>query len=114
MKTFIIFDNGGNTLDRYRIINKATGDVFGCSENPESADGKGKFVGNCAEIETYINNARLDPDWIGKEADLILLPIAVRRWVAQLASCGRPGTNSPASIVYMTGSTRDAPAASGG
>lgn len=121
MRAFIIFDNGGITLDRYTIVNQQTGDVFGCSENPDSPDGIAKFVGNCAahhivlygagwrqrhpskkllqaEIENYINNARLDPDWIGMEADLSILPDAVRRWVAQLASRSRPGDTSPSGM----------------
>jgi hypothetical protein len=123
-------------LDRYTIVNRETGDVFACSENPDSSDGVGKFVGNCAahrivlygtgwrqrlptkkilqaEIENYINNAKLDPDWIGVEADLSILPDAVRRWVAQLASRGRAGDFSPASIVYMPRSSDDVLSASG-
>ncbi|HXB06341.1 MAG TPA: hypothetical protein VNW04_04480 [Puia sp.] len=117
MKTFIIFDNGCNTLDRYTIINQETGDVFGCSENPDSPKNPGRFIGNCAarhivlpgagwrqklppkriirqEAESYINNARLDPDWIGREVPLGILPDGVRRWVAQLASRGRAALDS--------------------
>ena len=90
MKTFIIFDNGGATPDRYTIINKETGDVFGAREYRDALHGTGKFIGNCAdhriamygagwrqrlpikkiikeEVDNYINNARLNPEWIGKE-----------------------------------------------
>jgi hypothetical protein len=107
MKTFMIFDNGCSTPDRYTIVNQETGDVFGCSENPESSNNDRRFIGNCAahrivlygtgwrqklptnkimkeEIENYINNARLDPYWIGREVNLGILPAGVRRWVAQL------------------------------
>src|SRR5258708_3286952 len=93
MNKFIIFDNGGKTLDRFTIINKETGDVFGSSENPDDTNGAGKFYGNCAdnritmygagwrqklpgkkvikaEVDNYVNNAKLDPNWIGNEIDL--------------------------------------------
>ncbi len=36
---FIVFDNGGKTLDRYTIINKETGDIFGSCENPDGPNG---------------------------------------------------------------------------
>jgi hypothetical protein len=32
-KVVYIWDNGGETLDRYTILINATGDVYGCSEN---------------------------------------------------------------------------------
>src|SRR5450756_574337 len=92
MNKFIIFDNGGKTLDRFTIINKETGDVLGCGENPDAPNGAGKFYGSCidhrivmagagwrqklpgksvikAEVDNYINNAKLDPDWMGYEVD---------------------------------------------
>ena len=53
------------------------------------------------ETDNYINNARLDPGWLGRETDLRILPDAVRRWVAQLASGGRAEDHPAASVVYM-------------
>lgn len=94
MNTYIIFDNGGITPDRFTIINRETGDVFGA----DSLDQTGEWIGNCAahrivlngcgwrqrlpskkvimaETENYINNARLDPAWIGREVDFNKLPL---------------------------------------
>jgi len=107
MKKFIIFDNGGKTHDRYTIINKETGDVFAASENPYDSKGVGNLVGNCAshkivlhgagwrqklplkkvihaEVENYVNNARLDPDWIGKEVSGKPLPEGIKKYIAEL------------------------------
>ncbi len=109
MKTFIIFDNGGKTLDRFTVINKETGDVFACSDNPEAPGCACELVGNCAshrivlygarwrqrlpqrnvlkeEVENYVNNARLDPDWLGKEVELTNLPMPVKRYITRLIS----------------------------
>jgi len=113
MKTFIIFDNCGKTLDRFTIINKETGDVFGCSDNPDTPGGGGVLIGNCAchriamygtgwrqrlpgntviqeEVNNYINNARLDPNWLGKEVDLNYLPMNVKHYISRLACNRKP------------------------
>ena len=44
-KTVVIYDNNGETFDRYTVIidNK---DVFGMSENPGSAQGFNQWAGN--------------------------------------------------------------------
>ena|SRR6267142_5657541 len=125
MKTFVIFDNCGKTLDRFTIINKETGDIFGCSDNPDAPGGAGVLIGNCAahrialygagwrqrlpcknvikeEVDNYINNARLDQDWLGKEVDCALLPMNVKHYVARLASIGQAAGSSKANVVYMS------------
>lgn len=107
MTKFIVFDNGGKTIDRYTIINKETGDVYGISENPYDTKGIAKFCGNCAdhrivlrgagwrqklplkkviqaEVENYVNNARLDPGWIGDEVNVKNLPENVRKYIADI------------------------------
>ena len=107
MYKFIIFDNGGKTLDRYTIINKETGDVYGCGENPDAPNGAGKFHGCCvdhrivmsgagwrqklpgksvirAEVDNYINNAKLNPDWMGEEVNFNSLPANVRQYISRL------------------------------
>lgn len=112
MKTFAIFDNGGKTLDRFTVIDKETGDIFGCSENPDAPNGLGEFCGNCAshlivlygagwrqrfprkkvvkaEVDNYINNAKLDPDWIGNEVDFDSLPVTLRQYISHLDSHSR-------------------------
>ncbi len=125
MKTFIIFDNSGKTLDRFTIINKETGDVFGCSDNPDAPGGAGVSIGNCAghrivlygagwrqrlpnkhvireEVDNYINNARLDQDWLGKEVDLTTLPMNVKHYIARLASDNPVTGSSKVNVVYMS------------
>ena len=125
MKTFIIFDNCGRTFDRFTIINKETGDVFGCSDNPDAPGGAGVLIGNCAahcialygagwrqrlpgqhvikaEVDNYINNARLDADWLGKEVDVAHLPMRVKHYIACLASKGPGAGPSNVNVVYMS------------
>ena len=116
MKKYIIFDNGGKTFDRFTIINKETGDVFGASENPNAPHGVGRCCGNCAhhrialfgagwrqrlplktilqaEIENYINNAKLNPDWIGREVELERLPGSLQHFIARLDGHHAPGSS---------------------
>ena len=125
MKTFIIFDNCGKTLDRFTIINKETGDVFGCSDNPDTPGGGGVLIGNCAchrtvlygtgwrqrlpganiiqeEVNNYINNARLDPNWLGKEVDLNYLPMNVKHYISRLACNNHEAKHSKDNVVYMS------------
>jgi hypothetical protein len=136
MNTFIVFDNGGKTIDRFTIINKETGDVFGSGENPDTPNGAGKFYGNCAdhrivmygagwrqklpgkkvikaEVDNYINNAKLDPDWMGNEVDFNSLPVYVRQYISRLDPHIRAGDYSEANIVYMSGIPENASSGSG-
>ena len=106
MNNYIIFDNGGATPDRFTIVNSETGDVFGASENPTGLNESGEWIGNCAahrivlngcgwrqrqpskkvikaETENYINNARLDPGWIGREVDFKTLPESVKEFISR-------------------------------
>jgi hypothetical protein len=124
LNKFIVFDNGGATADRFTIINDETGDVFGAGENTEIPNGAGKYIGNCAahrialygsgwrqriptkkiireEIDNYINNARLDPNWIGVRLDIAILPETVRQYIAYIDSQGRSAERPTANIVYM-------------
>jgi hypothetical protein len=137
MRPFIIFDNGGKTPDRFTIINKETGDVFGASEDPAASDGIGKFCGNCAdhrivmfgagwrqklpgqkiikaEAENYINNARLNPDWIGSEVEWKSLPENVRSYISRLDPHHRAGDYSKVNIAYMTTASVDLSSGAGG
>jgi hypothetical protein len=124
MDTFIIFDNGGKTLDRFTIINKETGDVFGIGKNSDTPNGAGKFCGNCVdhriamygsgwsqkplakrvikeEVENYINNAKLDPDWMGIEVNLNNLPANVQQYISHLALHIQSEGCPDANVVYM-------------
>lgn len=101
-----VFDNGGETLDRYTIIFHSNGEVLGASENPFRGFGQhcGNLVDNimfhqyggnwrsrCSirkviryEISKYINLARADSAWLGKEiTDPNKLPINVIRFIYQ-------------------------------
>ena len=136
MKTFIIFDNCCKTLDRFTIINKETGDVFGCSENPDTPGGAGVLIGNCAahrmvlygagwrqrlpgnkiikeEVDNYINNARLDPDWLGKEVDLNCLSMNVKRYISRLTLHDHEGILSKDNVVYMSKASENISSGSG-
>ena len=122
MKKYIIFDNGGRTPDRYTIINKETGDVFSAGDGLHDVNGTGKFCGNCAEhrivmygagwrqrspgkkmvqteTENYINNARLNPDWLGLEVGLMSLPENVRSYIETL----HPGADSGHHLKAVVG-----------
>jgi hypothetical protein len=120
MKNYIVFDNGGNTTDRYTIVNMETADVFGASENPRDPSGLGRWIGNLAdhktvlygagwrqrlpakkviqaEIENYVNNAKLDPEWLGIEVESEDLPEALRSYIEEL-DVDDPRTHSKAKI----------------
>src|SRR6185437_3734482 len=107
MKNYIVFDNGGITVDRFTIINLETADVFGASERPCEPDGIGKWIGNLTdhrtilygggwrqrlppkkviqtEVDNYVNNAKLDPGWLGTEVAGVDLPERVRQYIEEL------------------------------
>jgi hypothetical protein len=130
MNMFVIFDKGPITADRFTIINRETGDVFEAAENPNALNWTAKFIGNCAdhrivlrgagwrqglptkkliktEIENYVNNAKLDPDWIGTELDFAALPENIRRYIAGLTVTSPAGSLSDANVVYMSTSQDD-------
>jgi hypothetical protein len=124
MTKYIAFDNGGITPDRFTIINKDTADVFGFSEDPGSPSGVAKFCGNCAEhlvimsgagwrqslparrliqsqVDNYINNARLNHDWLGHEIDFANIPQSVRECILALDAHTYSGERSPSTIRYI-------------
>jgi hypothetical protein len=131
---FIIFDHSSIRPERFTIVNGETGDVFGASENPHALNWTARFLGNCAdhrivlrgagwrqglpskriiktEIEHYVNNARLNPDWLGKEIAFAALPENVRRYIACLTAASPAGAASEANVGYMaTGQEEKAPA----
>jgi len=96
-KEIFVFDNGGETLDRYTIIFKEDASLFGASENPFHPQGFGQY---CGEIEPkelnefsyenvneYIGEARADSSWLGKEiTDINDLPINVIKYIEQISS----------------------------
>jgi hypothetical protein len=48
MKNIVVFDNGGETFDRFTIINKSNGEMIGASEQPFHPQGFGQYCGNIA------------------------------------------------------------------
>lgn len=48
MKNVVIFDNGGETFDRFTIIEKKTGEMIGASCDPFHPQGFGQYCGNVA------------------------------------------------------------------
>ena len=48
MKNIIVFDNGGETFDRFTIINLLDGEMIGSSERPFAPNGFGQHCGNPA------------------------------------------------------------------
>lgn len=128
MKTYTVFDNGGKTVDRFTVINMNTADVFAVSNNPGTPEGIGNHCGNCAEhrivlygsgwrqrlppkkalqaeAENYVNNARLDPEWLGGEIEFASLPTNVRACIADLEKELDP-RHSPAKIASLGDFTR--------
>lgn len=107
--TAYVFDNEGKTYDRYTII-LSDGEVYGANENPFHPLGFGQYSGNVCdrmnttygygwrkhfdekkilkhELANYLNEARGDSSWLGKEVkDLTTLPEPVQQYIQQLIS----------------------------
>lgn len=103
MKNVIVLDNGGETFDRYTILNKKTGDLLGSSENPFWPQGFGQHCGNVADnywnvaygyswrkrndvkkcTRFAVNHFLNDCTHVGKQIDFNALPDDVKRFVLQ-------------------------------
>ena len=106
MKNLIVLDNGGETFDRFTIINKNTGDMIGASSNPFHPQGFGQHCGNVADNYWFVAygyswrngcNKRLlnkrikyaidlflaDCDNVGKRRDFDALPDDVKQFAKQ-------------------------------
>ena len=105
-KRFYIFDNGGETLDRYTIVHSKSGDIFGASSMPFSPLGFAQYCGNVMdrmnitigyswqrgrtkrnlnaikndELRNYINEARKEKH-LGVEVKETDLPDEVRKYL---------------------------------
>ena len=82
-KEIFVFDNNGETFDRYTIILKEDASLFGASENPFNPLGFGQYCGETnKDINVYVNDAQKDPTWLGKEiTDINELPINVQKYI---------------------------------
>lgn len=106
MKNIIVLDNGGETFDRYTIIDKKSGDMIGSSDNPFHPQGFGQFCGNVADnywvaaygyswrngcdvnlltkrIKYAVNLFLTDCGHVGKRVKFTTLPANVQQFVKQ-------------------------------
>lgn len=60
MKTIEVYDNGGQTFDRYTVI--IDGDVFGMSDNPLSPQGFNQYSGKLHELPLARQGERVVPE----------------------------------------------------
>lgn len=106
-KQIILFDNGGKTVDRYTGVITKSGDVVGFNENPFSPSGFGQFCGNVmdrmnitygygwrkhfnesnvlkSELKHYLNEAKNNTDWLGKQIEFKNLSEEAQKYIRQL------------------------------
>jgi hypothetical protein len=53
MKRIIVYDNVGESYDRFTIIDTKTGDMYGSSSEPFQPNGFGQYCGNL--VSSYMN-----------------------------------------------------------
>lgn len=106
-KTIIVLDNGGETWDRYTIIDLYTGDMWGASARPFHPQGFGQYCGNVADnywqmaygsgwrrncppallqrrISAAVRHFLADCDHVGRRVSLADVPPDVRRIALQM------------------------------
>lgn len=76
-----VWDNEGETADRYTILNMATGDVFGCSENPFDMMGFAQYSHTTDHAKATEIVYNLSTSNVGKPIDLFALPTDVRKYI---------------------------------
>lgn len=110
----LVYDNGGETADRYTILNILTGDYWGASENPYHPQGFGQYCGNTASdywlnaygagwrqrisekmairkaVENFKNEAQNNPAWVGKLVQYSDLPEMVQMYCRVLTDQYNP------------------------
>jgi hypothetical protein len=101
----IVFDNGGESFDRYTILDKASGDMVGASDSPYHPMGFGQHAGNVADnywniaygagwhrvnkrllnkrIKFAVNHFLNDCAHIGKIIEFDQLPAGVQRFAKE-------------------------------
>jgi len=95
-KEVFVFDHP-ESFDRFTIIVKETGQLFGASTMPFNPQGFGQYCGdvdtciaddfNMSDVvEHYAELAREDPGWLGKEITVFSdLPEDVQKYVEQVS-----------------------------
>jgi len=102
---FTIFDNGGETQDRYTIITD-TGEVFGFDENPFNPNGFGQYSFNVKDssnedintVDKFINTALDNPEWLGIEISIDELPEEAQKYVKDITSIENPTYDESKSL----------------
>jgi hypothetical protein len=85
-KLFLVFDNGGETFDRYTII-LHDGSILGASERPFSHMGFGQFCGDVKpSVREYIKIAKKEQHLGHEIKDLAKLPEDVLKFANQYLS----------------------------
>lgn len=79
-----VYDNGGETLDRYSII-LPDGSVFTMSENPTSPNGVNQYAGEASDLPGATD---------GQQVDAASLPTEVKRAIQQRMSGGSMNEDS--------------------
>jgi hypothetical protein len=106
-KQIHIFDNNGETVDRYTAIVSKSGDVYGFNSNPFHPLGFGQFCGNVTdrmnvsygamwrkrfnekkvlrlELKHYLSEAKNCPEWLGKPVSIEELPEKAQQYISQI------------------------------
>lgn len=97
-----IWDNNGETADRYTILDNLTGDVWGCSGNPSHPLGIGQYSHNVVEKryghdwekskrpKTMLRYAcidyRKDSKHLGKRVKFDTLPEKVQNYIKYITT----------------------------
>ena len=109
----VVLDNNGQTFDQYTIINRKTGDVWGCSNHPQHPQGFGQYSHNIADsywnvaygyswrehinvipaIKDSVANYHKDTTNIGNKVKLNTLPKNVIAYIDYILSEDTETTN---------------------
>ena len=85
----VVLDNGGETFDRYTIIDRSTGDMVGASNEPYIPTGFGQYCGNVAHnywVTAYGHGwDRTDEKTVQKR-----VKYAVKQFLADCSNVGEP------------------------
>jgi hypothetical protein len=83
--SIVVLDNNGESFDRYTIINRKTGDVWGASENPSHPQGFGSYNHNIAD--SYWSTA-YGSAWRKRINEKMAIKCAVRNYLIDTTNIG--------------------------
>jgi len=91
-KEVFVFDNEGRSYDRFTIVTRSDGAIYGASCDPFSPLGFGQFCGQVSDpsynttVAQYIKDAQDEVSWLGKEITVFSeLPEDVQKYVEQVS-----------------------------